>query len=63
MGKTTMDPKKGAATYLGTVQGASGAMMLVACDGGRAGAWPGWDGAEDGRNRNLTASKRKKGYA
>lgn len=55
MPKTTIDPTKAAATYLGVVQGASGAMQLVACDGGRASAWPGWEGSDDGRNRNLLA--------
>lgn len=55
MAKTMILPNKAAATYLGAVQGASGAMHLVACDGGRASAWPGWAGSEDGRNRNLLA--------
>jgi hypothetical protein len=52
----SIDPAAAAATFLGTLQGASGALSIVVCDGARAAAWPGWDGSEDGRNRTLVAA-------
>ncbi len=44
-----------ATTYLGKLQGASGALLAVFVDGAQAPKWPGWDGNEDGRNRTLLA--------